>query len=84
MPEEIWRPIKRYKGRYEVSNLGNVRYACRTIVGNDGQRKQIRNEEVFKHQTSNTGEPYVLLFDGIKYHRELVKLLVSDHFIKVS
>lgn len=24
-PMEIWKPVKRYKGIYEVSNLGNVR-----------------------------------------------------------
>lgn len=80
MAEEIWKPIPRYRGRYEVSNLGRVRYAFRTIVDETGKKKNIRHEEVFEHRTSNTGEPYVLLFDGNKYHRELVKILVSDHF----
>ncbi|HCW3602525.1 TPA: hypothetical protein OXJ23_001018 [Staphylococcus aureus] len=29
---EQWRPIKNYKGIYEISNLGNVKSLARTII----------------------------------------------------
>lgn len=32
MPREIWKPVYRYKGKYEVSSLGRVRSVDGTII----------------------------------------------------
>ena len=36
--EEIWRPVKGYEGRYEVSSLGRLRSLDREIVTNNQHR----------------------------------------------
>ncbi|MFA1372391.1 NUMOD4 domain-containing protein, partial [Staphylococcus aureus] len=36
---EQWRPIKNYKGIYEISNLGNVKSLARTIIKKDGKKQ---------------------------------------------
>lgn len=42
MTEEIWKPIAGFKGRYLVSNLGNVRSTDWVTFGIDGVRQCFR------------------------------------------
>lgn len=45
--EEIWKDIKGYEGRYQVSNMGRVKSLERTIIDKNG-RKQRRKSCLFK------------------------------------
>ena len=42
---EIWKDIKGYEGRYQVSNLGNIKSLKRVIVNSLG-RKHTINERI--------------------------------------
>lgn len=45
--QEIWKSIKGFEGRYEVSDKGRVKSLERVVMRNDG-RKQIINERILK------------------------------------
>ena len=70
MMEEIWKDIKGYEGRYQVSNLGRVR----SLKFNGLIRKQ-------KH-FGNTDYLFVVLYKDKKYTRFTVHRLVAEHFVE--
>lgn len=70
--EEIWKDIRGYEGRYQVSNLGNVKSLN---YGNHGTAKNL------VPKVSNRGRPWVeLAKDGAK-KAYLVYRLVATEFI---
>ena len=69
MKEEIWKPVVGFEGRYEVSNLGNVRSLNYRNTGKTKERKIV---------TNNMG--YFLVTLG-RYDRFLVHRLVAQAFI---
>jgi hypothetical protein len=69
---EIWKDIVGYEGRYQVSNLGNVRSL-------NWRNKGIVKPVALKSQ--NRGYLHVLLYEGKKCQSFLVHRLVASVFI---
>lgn len=65
---EIWKPVRGYKGYYEVSNLGNV--------------KSLKSGVVMKPQTNNSGYLCLNLSLKGKQRSRLIHRLVASAFIK--
>ncbi len=85
---EEWRPIKRYKGIYEVSNTGKVRrakysevYSRRCMDGKVHDVKRTVQAHVLNQYISNYLGPRVLLSDSNGYLTEIVAYLVAEEFI---
>ena len=68
--EEIWKDIKGFEGRYQVSNLGRVRSLLRNGL--------IRKQKLF----GNTDYLHVVLLKDRKYTRLSVHRLVAEHFVE--
>lgn len=75
MMNEVWRDIKGYEGRYQVSNLGNVRSLN---WRNTGATKPV------SLKNHNRGYLHVLLYEGKKCRSFLVHRLVADAFMPCS
>ena len=73
MPEEIWKPIAGFEGRYEVSSLGRVR----SLVDNKG-RKRIK---IRKTRLTKSGYLYLNLWIKCKMHTKVVHKLVAEAFL---
>ena len=43
--EEIWKPIKRYEGLYEISSLGRVRSLSRVVESRKGVFLQNKGQD---------------------------------------
>lgn len=84
---EIWRPVRDYEGRYEVSNLGRVR----TLLTDDGKPMLIRQiMQGKKSRVSLSGGGYKVSYKHIRpsvrtkiTHKE-VGYLVAHAFKKES
>lgn len=85
MTEELWKPIKGYKGLYEVSNLGRVKRLPYKSIGRtrDGYRSYIRsfNGGILKGTVCKNGYVRVTLTkDSVnKYYH--VHRLVATAFL---
>lgn len=82
--KELWKPIKRYEGIYEVSNRGRVRSLNRTLLQTRrGKRCRVSFKgRVIRPTSMKTGHlsvvlSYNLAFEGFKVHR-----LVAEAFIR--
>ena len=81
MPEqEIWKDIKRYEGRYQVSNWGRIKSLNRTITDCRG-RRQIIKEKILKPENVFDGYERVCLFKNGKQKRYRVATLVYEAFV---
>ena len=60
---EVWKDIKGYEGRYQVSNLGRVKSLDRTFINKIGH-KQYTKERILKPSTVHGGYLLVILFKG--------------------
>ena len=54
MSKEIWKDIKEYDGKYQVSNLGNVRNNKNHILKPSKNRKGYLNVVLYKNNASKT------------------------------
>ena len=83
MIEEIWKDIKGFEGRYQVSNMGRVRYPDTWITRSypNGTIANIRTRKAgYKHLINRDGYITVSLnAPGIKYTPAIDKL-VAEHF----
>lgn len=68
---EVWRDIKGFEGRYQVSNLGRVKSLARRMVVKD---------RILKPFGNNKGYKCVHLWN-IQYKEPLVHRLVAEAFI---
>ena len=73
---EEWRDIEGYEGRYQISTYGRVKTINRYKTDGRYQKERLRISEVDRR-----GYEFVLLFDGDKYHRFSVHVLVANAFI---
>lgn len=71
MNEEIWKPVKDYEGKYEVSNLGNVRSLD---YNNTGITKLLKPQ-----RRTHTGNDY--LFVNFSGKMKFIHRLVIEAFI---
>lgn len=74
--EEIWKSVSGYEGKYEVSNLGNVKSLPRIIIRKNGRNKPIK-ERILKKHVNNTGH-YRVCLEGKRY---FVHRLVAKEFL---
>lgn len=90
MPEEIWRDIKGYEGKYQVSNFGRVKSLCRTVRYKNryGKISIAKVNGKTKNMTMNSngwreGKGYlsVMLYKNNKGRRHNVHRLVAEAFI---
>lgn len=69
---EFWKDIEGYEGRYQVSNLGNVKSLNYNHTG---------KEKIMKPQLCNKGYLRVELCKDNKRQKYLIHKLVADAFI---
>lgn len=67
MQKEVWKPVKGYEGRYEVSSIGRVRNRYGKVLSAD--------------ERNGTGYMYVILRDGKKGFHANIHRLVAQAFI---
>jgi hypothetical protein len=77
--QEIWKDIKGYEGRYQISNLGRVKSLTKSIW--NGYTFRIKDEFILKGGKDKKGYLYVILSkDGIKSIYKIHRL-VAQFFI---
>lgn len=71
--QEIWKDIKEYSGKYQISNWGNVRKI----------NKDYRSpaNKILKKQCQYKGYYTIDLHDENGYHKHLIHRLVAEAFI---
>ena len=83
--EEIWKDVKGFEGRYQVSNLGRVRSLDFTWLAYNykvcGYVECKRKGKILKPKTSYNGYLQVCLKISSKNHYKLLHRLVADAFI---
>lgn len=79
MSSIIWKPIKGYKGFYEVSNTGQVRSLDRSIKVSAGKRKV--KGKMMAIKTKQDGYQYVTLSRNGKHAHCYVHRLVAGAFL---
>ena len=80
--EEIWKDVKGFEGRYQVSNMGRVRSLDRTTIDKTGRVHHTRG--MILKDSLNKGHGYyrVSLSDGHRnYTHYEVHRLVALHFV---
>jgi len=77
--EELWKDIKGYEGRYQVSNQGRVRSLNRIITNCRG-RKQVVKEKILKPENVFDGYERVSLSRNGKRTHYRVATLVFEAF----
>ena len=82
--EEIWKDIKGYEGRYQVSNLGRVKALPRTISGHNqhGEWTRTEPEQIMTQKLQNTDRLQVSLRDAEGKRKTFyVHRLVAEAFV---
>lgn len=80
--KEIWKPIPRYEGIYEISNMGNVKSLSRErVVGVWGGKTPVLKERILKLGADSSGYPTVKLYGNGMKRTPKVHRLVADAFI---
>ena len=76
----IWRDIKGYEGRYQISDEGHVRSLARTVPGPQGRECQVR-ERILKQCEHVRGYSIIFLSKENKDTKFFVHRLVAMTFI---
>jgi hypothetical protein len=80
--EEIWKDIKGFEGRYQVSNMGRVRSLDRTIVSRTGQTYMKKGQILKPTINKSKGYYRISLSDGHRnYTHYEVHRLIALHFV---
>lgn len=84
MNKEIWKDIKGWEGKYQVSNLGNVKSLNRTINYTFNNKPKVRRiyEKLLRKAINKFGYEYVCLVDNYKMQKIKVHRLVANTFIE--
>lgn len=78
---EMWKDIPNFYGKYQVSNMGNVRSIARTIIRRNGRKQQIESKMLVSRK-SGCGYLYVTLHNEGKKETIRVHRLVASLFLK--
>lgn len=80
---EIWKDIRGFEGRYQVSNMGRVRSLDRDIVTTYRGTVHARHYKgkILVPRKSSQGYHYVVLADSGVHTREAVHRLVAKAFV---
>lgn len=79
MSLEIWKPIPRFSGSHQVSNLGRVRSVPRVITTKTGAKRQQPGKLMKSHVQSN-GYAAVTISKGGEYRPYNIHVLVLEAF----
>lgn len=79
---EMWKDIPNFYGKYQVSNMGNVRSIARTIIRRNGRKQQIESKMLVSRK-SGCGYLYVTLHNEGKKETIRVHRLVASLFLKI-
>ena len=82
MRQEIWKDIIGYEGRYQVSNLGEVKSIDRYVNSLFGNNTILRKGRVLKPWKSGRGYYTVVL--GFKGPKKYIHRLTAEGFIENS
>lgn len=77
--KEIWKDIKGYEGKYQISNLGNVRSIERWIFNGHGM--QLLKSKILKPQRSHEYLCVFLYNENVQRRRFKIHRLVAENFI---
>lgn len=78
--EEMWKPIKGFEGKYDISNMGRVKSLKRTILRKDGKYMTFP-ERLIALGLDTAGYPMANLWKNNRLYRRLVHRLVATAFI---
>lgn len=78
---EKFKPISGYEGRYEISNLGNVKSVARVVVDNMGRAVPLK-ERILKTNKNNHGYTFVVLSKEGIITPKTVHRLVGTHWVE--
>lgn len=86
--EEVWKPIKDYEGKYEISNYGRVKSVCR-FISDSGKHGMWYPEKFLKLSKDKDGYLTVgFCKDGKKtrhkVHRLVMSAFVGDSDLQVN
>ena len=76
---ELWKDIKGYEGRYQVSDIGRVKSLERIVIRKNGS-KQYRKERILKSLSKPNGYLYVNLCGSTGKKKFYVHRLVCEAF----
>ena len=76
---EVWKPIEDYEGRYEISNLGNVKSHIKKY---DINSKKVTTGYILKNNDNGKGYKYVTLFGNGFKDRRYIHRLVAQSFLE--
>ena len=81
--EEIWKDIKGWEGKYQISNLGNVKSVYRTVnyIFKGKERTRKIYEKILKKAINRFNYEYVCFTDYDKSKKFKVHRLVAEAFI---
>lgn len=77
---EIWKPVKGFEGKYEVSNLGQVKSLARTRLSKGGTIAKMQ-ERLLSQKTTWDGYKTLNLSQDSKKKHYSVHRLVAENFI---
>lgn len=80
--EEIWKDIAGYEGKYQVSNLGNVRSVDRFVLSTSGRNRFFAGRDIPKRK-DDFGYTIVSLSDRTTKGKEFIVLL-PRHFCQIQ
>lgn len=78
--KEIWKPIVGYDGKYEISNLGNIK-SLRRFKKNNSKLQLVEEKLLSKYTNPKNGYVYVYLCNDGNYKNIRVHKLVAEAFI---
>ena len=81
---EIWKDVKGYAGKYQVSNLGRIKSLERDVFNYRGTVINHMEEKILVPALNNNGYLYVNLCKNGKVKKEYVHRLVAMAFIENS
>ena len=79
--QEIWKPVPGFEGRYDVSNMGNVRTVGRFINAPRGRERWIQERNLSTHITTR-GYVQTMFKIGTKNIHQLIHRVVASAFIQ--
>ena len=81
MVEEIWKDIKDFEGRYQISNEGRVKSLARKFIDRSGREQNIK-ERILKLRNDKDGYKVISIRDGSGKRKSFrVHRLVCEAFI---
>ena len=81
MTEEIWKDIKGFEGKYQVSSEGRVKSLARKFIDKIGRKQNIK-ECILKPKTDKRGYKKVCLYDSLGGKKHFfVHRLVCEAFL---